>query len=333
MVELKSIEQLLYFMKGHIQLSRYDEKFIENISSLSTVTTNQVILFHKLISKYRRQFFKHELFVEKLLELPWSVTVVESSPQYTDGHITIIDDVIYFRCPFNRNFIDEFRKVNLNSFVWNKVKRYYESPFNIYSLKILLGTAKRFFQNINYCDHTKSILEQLEPYKDVKYWQPTLIERNGNLFIAASNNALEDALGELKLSFDDTTLLTLSKYGVTIDEVFYKDNPKLKFICEYSTTIEQNDILKLIEWLLDIKCDMVILSGINSTNPIKKKFIEELVNNNLPYCDIFFNVPKTTKNYDNAVYVKFKKNGEGSSDIIRPSKIITITNSNSIEIK
>ena len=73
MVDLKSIEQLLHFMKSHIHLSRYDEKFIDNISLLTQVTTNQVILFHKLVYKYRRQFVKHELFVEKLVELhEWS---------------------------------------------------------------------------------------------------------------------------------------------------------------------------------------------------------------------------------------------------------------------
>ena len=59
MAQIKSIEQLLHFMKREIQLSRYDANFIENIANLKQVTTNQVVLFHDLLDKYRRQFAKH----------------------------------------------------------------------------------------------------------------------------------------------------------------------------------------------------------------------------------------------------------------------------------
>ena len=333
MVELKSIEQLLYFMKGHIQLSRYDEKFIDTITTLTTVTTNQVILFHRLIFKYRRQFSKHELFVEKLVDLPWNVTVVESSPQFTDGHVSIVDDVIYFRCPFNRNFIDEFRKVELNSFTWNKTKRYYESVYNVHSLKILISTARKFFQNVNLCSVTQSLLNDVDNYKDIKYWQPTLVKCNNQLFVLATNSALDEALGDLKLSTDTNTLMTLSKHGVTIDESFYTNDKKLKFVSEYTTTVDQNDLPNLVEWLKEINCDMVYLSGVHSVNLAKRKLITELNIHDVQYCDINTTVPSASKTHKCPVFVKFRKHPEGTFDHLRVAKVVTIVNSNPIEVK
>jgi hypothetical protein len=334
MVELKSIEQLLYFMKGHIQLSRYDEKFIDNISTLITITTNQVVLLHRLIYKYRRQFAQHELFVEKLVDLPWNgITVVESSPQFTEGHVSLVDDIIYFRCPFNRNFIDEFRKIGLNSYVWNKYKRYYESPYNVYSLKILINTASKFFQTINLCTVTQSLLSEAENYKDIKYWQPTLVKRKGRLFIIASNSALDEVLGDLKLSTDAHTLLTLSKHGVMIDESFYHQDEKLKFASEYNTTVDQDDIPKLVDWLKEIECDMAFLSGVNSINISKRKLIEQLDKHDIQYCDIFNTAPNANKKYKCPIFVKFRKHSEGTFEHLRVSKIVTVVNSTPIEIK
>lgn len=332
MVELKSIEQLLHFMKNHIQLSRYDEKFIDNITTLIKVTTNQVVLLHRLIYKYRRQFSKYELFVEKLVDLPWNITVVESSPQFTDGHVSIVDNVIYFKCPFNRNFIDEFRKINLNTYTWNKTKRYYESTYNVHSLKILINTANKFFQKINFCSATQSLLDDIEIYKDIKYWQPALVKYNENFFIVACNSMLDEALGDLKLSTDINVLLTLSKHGVVIDKSFYEHDDKLKFISEYNTLVDHNDIDKLVGWLKEINCDMVFLSGI-SMNVSKRNLISQLDKNRIKYSDTFTTIPKIDNNYRCPVFVKFKKFSEGPLERLRVAKIITIVNSNPIDIK
>lgn len=333
MVELKSIDQLLYFMKNHIHLSRYDEKFIENISTLSNVTTNQVILLHRLIFKYRRQFIKHEMFVEKLVELPWNVNVVESSPQYTEGHVSIVDDIIYFRCPFNRNFIDEFRKIPLNMFVWNKQKRHYEALYNVYSLKILLKTAEKFFPKVHLYEDTQKMLNELKPFEPMLYWQPTLIERNNNLFIAATNSSLEAALGDLKLSANENTYLTLSKHGVTIGAEFYENDERLEFMCKYNPCIEQTDIHKLVNWLKDIKCDMVYLFGLSSVNLIKRKITESLVEADIPHIDLNYQVQPVDIVYNCPVLLKPKKNFDAGNDAMRVTKAITVVNSTPIDIK
>lgn len=332
MVELQSIEQLLYFMKNHIQLSRYDDKFIENISTLKQVTTNQVVLLHKLVFKYRRQFIKHDMFVEKLIELPWSVTVVESSPQYTDGHVSIINDVIYFRCPFNRNFIDEFRKAQLNTFTWNKVKRYYEAPYNVYTLKLLINTAKLYFKNINYCDATKKLMEPLSFYDDVIYWQPTLVKRNNRYYILATNSVLESVLDNLNLDLSDNTLLTLCKHGVKIDNNLYENDDRLKFIGEFKHNIDKNNVPKLIEWLKQINCDHVILSSINSVNVLKQYTIKELEKAKIHFTDTSTTVVDTTNN-TNPVWIKFKQFSDEIIDTLGIIKVITITNATPIEVK
>jgi len=334
MVELKSIEQLLYFMKGHIHLSRYDEKFIDNITTLSTVTTNQVVLFHRLVFKYRRQFTKHELFVEKLIDLPWNITVVESSAQYTDGHVTVTEDMIYFKCPFNRNFIDEFRKIPLNSFVWNKQNRQYESPYSIHSLKNLLTVAVNFFPIIHNCDTTQRMLDEISPYEDVRYWQPTLVKRNDNLYILATNQALEEALGDTVLAEDSETFVKLATHGVTIGPEFHKNDSRLKFMTESVTSIEVSDIDNLILWLTEIECDMVYLSGSASSINLSKIKLSSCLQekSKIPYVDSRVTT-NDSREYKCPVLVKFKKNVEVIYDPIKVSKVIYLVNSNPIDIK
>ena len=333
MVELTSIEQLLYFMKSHIHLSRYDEKFIDNIATLTTVTTNQVVLFHRLVFKYRRQFAKHELFVEKLVDLPWNVTVVESSTQYTDGHVSIIEDMIYFRCPFNRNFIDEFRKVPLNSFTWNKDKRFYEAPYSTYNLKILLNNANKFFPVIHHCSTTQSLLDKVKPFEDMRYWQPTLVKRNDNLYILAINESLNDVLGEMTLKEDIDTFSKLSQHGVYIDPSFYNDDNKLKFICESVTKLELSEMSDMVKWLKEIKCNMVYLTGGGSLNLSKKKLIELLNEEQIKYRDTNISAVPKSYNEECPVLIKFKANFETQYDPIKVSKIVYLVNSTPIEIK
>lgn len=331
MVELKSIEQVLYFMKNHIHLSRYDEKFIENISTLIKVTTNQVVLLHKLIFKYQRQFAKHELYVEKLVDLPWNgITLVESSPQYTNGHVSIINDTIYFKCPFNRNFIDEFRKATLNNFTWDKDKRHYAASYNIYSLKLLITTANKFFASVHLCDVTKELIDDVEQYKDVKFWHPTLVRRNENLYIAASNEYLENALGDLKLTEDVSTLVTLTKYGVTISPEFC-DDEKSKFMYTPVVDAEQSKLEEWIGWLKLLDCDMVYLSGVGSISLSKKKTIEVLDMYSIPYTDLSQAVP--ADKYKFPVLIKFKKVTEIFTDPSKVYKIIYVVNSTPVDVK
>lgn len=332
MVEPKTIEQLLHFMKGHIHLSRYDEKFIDNISILKQVTTNQVVLLHTLLFKYQRQFAKHELHVDKLVDLPWSVNVVESSTQYTEGHINISDDIIYFKCPFNRTFIDSFRKVPLNSFVWDKIERQYKAPYSTYSLKLLLATADQYFPVINKCQVSEYILDELSRYETAKYWQPTLVNRNGNLFIVATNSSLDECLGDMVLNTDVSTLARLASYGIAIEDNLIEDTPKHKFVCETVTRVELSDLTTMISWLKELQCDLVYISGSSVSNSLRDLLKKELKAVGIKHCDTNTTVANSS-DYNFPVIVKFRHKFESTYDPAKVGKIIHLVNSEPINIK
>lgn len=317
-------------MKNHIQLSRYDEKFLVNIATLNKVTTNQVILFHTLVHKYRRQFAKQELFVDKLVELPWNVIVVESTEQYTDGHISIEGSKIYFKCPFNRNFIEEFRKTPHNPFIWSKEHRRYEADFSGYALKLVLTTSNKFFKIVHVCSIVEDILSKMKVYSDAKYWEPTLIERNGNLFIVAMNQSLNDRLQNIELNKESDTLALLAGFGVTIDPSIYENTEQNRFICEAITVVEQVDLEYMVEWLKDIKCDMVYLSGSTIANTIRKKITDLLNKAGLPCSDTTTN---SHADFKFPVLIKLKRNFDSNYDPTKVSKIIYLVNSQPIEIK
>lgn len=334
MVELKSIEQLLYFMKNHIHLSRYDEKFIENISTINQVTTNQVVLLHSLISKYRRQFIKHDLYPEQLFDLPWNVKVVESSPKYTDGHIEITNDMIYFKCPFNRKFIDEFRKNYNNSFVFNNDTRRYEAPYNQYSLKILLSVASRFFNVVNLCPVTQKLLNDIKPYETVVYWQPTLLRLNERLYIVGMNSALNDALGNIELNTDLKTLAILASYGIVIDDSLYDKDKLSDYISANAIlTAEQSNIKNVVAVLKELNCDMVYITGTGLLNVARKIVIEELIAENIPFSDLTSEVIDIYKNCQFPVIIKIRKNMNNDNEPCKVCKVINIVNSLPIEIK
>ena len=319
-------------MKGHIHLSRYDEKFIDNVSTLIQVTTNQVVLLHTLLFKYQRQFSKHELHVEKLVDLPWTVTVVESSPQYTEGHLKISDDIIYFKCPFNRTFIDSFRKVPMNSFIWDKVERQYKAPYSTRSLKVLLSSADKFFPSINKCAVSEYILGVLSEYESAKYWQPTLVNINGNLFIVASNSSLDESLGDLELDTSIITLAKLASYGVYIDDTFKDASSKHKFASEHITQVEQSDLNTMITWLKEIECDIVYISGSSVTSSIRESLKRDLTLLGIAYCDTNTTVA-IPADHNFPVTIRFRKRFEAVYDPAKVCKIINLVNSEPIDIK
>lgn len=328
MVELKSIEQLLYFMKGHIHLSRYDEKFIENVSTLIKVTTNQVVLLHTLILKYRRQFVKHELDVDKLVNLPWNITVIESSPQFTDGYITIENNLISFRSPFNKNFISEFRKQEINPFLWDKDRRIYEAPYGTNALKLLVNIAAKYYKNIHFCPITSSLLDSVKEYFDVKYWNPTLVNINGMLMIAAANEPLMNALSNIELNTDPRTLSILSWYGVNISDDITKDNSKLQFAGSYHANVEITNYYDLVQWLKELQCDCVKMSSVNVSMGHRSNLVKELEANNIP----IDNSSDDTK-YKFPVEIRFRHTAINTNTTRNIRKIIQMVNSEAITVK
>jgi hypothetical protein len=334
MVELKTAEHVIHYMKsGSISLSRYDDKFISNLQSIKQVTTNQIELLYKIIYKYRRQFAKNELDVEKLIHLPWSMPIIESSAQYTNAFISIEDEKIIFRCPYNNAFIKSFREEPLNNFVWSKEKRQYETEFSQHAIKLLLNSASKYFKTINYCTTTTGLLDQLSLYKDIKYWQPTLVNRNGNLIIMASNESLHDSLGDLKIDTDLNTLAMLASRGVLIDESLYDiNNERSKFFVKQSYTAEIENIKDIALWIKEVGADHVLMVGAPLVVANRRKIIDDLEKYNIGYTDLNVQVIDDTKKYKFSILLKFK-----TSVKARPPKnvckIVNFVNSQPIDIK
>jgi hypothetical protein len=335
MAELKTAEHIIHFMRsGSIKLSRYDGRFIDNLAVLKEVTTNQVALFNKLIHKYRRQFSKHEMFVEKLVELPWTMKIVESAPYHTNGYIFIENDVILFRCPFNRNFINKFRNNTSNYFVWNKERKVYQATFGPHNLRVVMTLTKEFFPNLTYCDNVKELLDPLKEYSEFKYWNPTLVKANNRYYIAGINEYLNEALGDIELNTEPATLAKLCLHGVDVDIEELHTNPKLLFAAEFNPVVERNELENIIPWLNELGCDIVLLYGNVSSahdSGISKLFSKYGIKTQ--DANVFRTMQReAVQNYKFAVSLRARSTDSRDYDNII-SKAIRIVNSEPINIK
>lgn len=253
-------DQLAHYMiSGHLHLSKKDYGFFNNIRTIvhdnKSVTSNQDKLFNKLLFKYQRQLHKLNHDVQKLTELSWKFGVLETKQEYLDAYISIDDNIISIRAPFNNKFIQTFRKVSLNEFVWNKIKRVYEATYSTYQLKIAIDNVNKCYESVKYCDKVNQLLIEVSEYVDVKYWKPTLVKIHDQYYVLASNSYLNEAIKHVELNNDPETFYILSQYGVSIHEDLVVDKYG-EFASEYHTEIDSKDLQHLCDWLhkLNVEC-------------------------------------------------------------------------------
>ena len=336
MVELKTAEHIAHFMMANISLSRFDKKFVENLQTLKQVTTNQVELFYRIIYKYRRQLSKHELDADKLIHLPWTMKVIESAPQYTDGHVSIEGNQIIFKCPYNKNFINEFRKQDSNTFIWDKEHRQYSAEYSTHSLKLVVNSANKIFKAVHYCNIASDLLDQMKEYENCKYWQPTLSRINGNLYIVATSPQLDEALGDMVLDTEPSTIAKLTYYGVQIDESIYDINDeRQKFISNRICEIEVDDVLNIVPWLVEIGCDYVVFTGNKILADVRKNLKQQLIDANIVVDSdaTWSNKIKTdSSKFKFPVAIRFRS-AAGYEEPIKVAKVVQLVNSQPIDIK
>jgi hypothetical protein len=339
MVELKTAEHIAHFMMANISLSRFDKKFVESLQVLKQVTTNQVELFYRIIYKYRRQLSKHELDADTLIHLPWTIKVIESAPQYTDGHVSIEGNQIIFKCPYNKNFIDTFRKQDTNTFVWDKEHRQYSAEYSTHSLKLLVNSATKIFKVVHYCSITSDLLDQLKEYEACKYWHPTLTRINGNLFIVATTEQLDEALGDMVLDINPTTIANLVYHGVHIDESIYDiSDERQKFISNRISEMEVSDVLNIVPWLVEVECDYVVFTGNKILADVRKSLRDALTLAGIridPESKWLYNSKnKEFNDYNFPVVIRFRTSRDPSHDEpTKAGKIVQLVNSQPIDIK
>ena len=337
MIELNNKEHLVYYMVSNLRLSRYDIRFLQNLEKIivdkKRITSNQVGLVEKLIEKYERQFIKNQLFISELLKLPWKTLVVETTEEYTSAHIGILDDNIILKTPYNKLFIASFRSLSQSSFIWDNENKYYIADLSTFSLKLAINVATKFFTEVRYSDTVRKLLDQLEYYKDVKYWEPTLVNSNGNYIIACSNSGLDNSIQHIKLNTELTTLAELVRYGIHIDESILLTDEK-RFAGSYNPKVELTNICDIVPWLKNIKCDYVTVSGVGLSTSVKFK---NDLKQALELAGIRYNdsgrmmIHDNTSKYKFPVLIKFKLISD--TDHANTAKVINVVNSQPVNLE
>lgn len=334
MVPIQTKEHLLYFMQsGLLTLSHYDLKFLQNLQTIvlsqKKITKNQVDLFEKIVKKYHRQLNKYNLIEKITINLKWTTEIIPSDPKFTNAHIFIENNIIFFRSPFNKKFLEYFRKVKNNSFVWSKDKKMYESPFNTFALKLIVDASHLHYSNVVYCEITKTLLNDLiDKFSNVKYWNPTLVKKQNNYYITASNQSLDLAIKHITFSDDPKVLAELSSYGITIDEEIINNKPINKLAAEYSVDFDTENVLHLARYLKQIECDLVVFYG-KINNPHSYFLKNNLTDENIPFTEKF---PTSIDDYKKPILISVLPHVVNRISVSKFFKIIKIKNSTPISI-
>jgi hypothetical protein len=344
--EVKTSEQLIYFMRHNIRLSRYDGKFLDNLevfaSEKNRVTTNQVGLFHRIIAKYERQFAKLEAHVSLLVQLPWVATVIPSVSAYTDAFISIDGDQLIFKGPYNKTFINAIRNADGNRFIWDKETRQYNAPFSTYNLKILFDLSCNYYETVNACEISTKLINQLSIYEHIKYWSPTLVRINGNLYIVGANQYVMDAIKDIDLNTELPTLSNLARYGITIsDELILEISnadtvEKVNFAASFNPILELNTSEMMVPWLVELGCDHVYLSASSKmTKFTHENLLNALKEVKIPVYDLD-NPSKNSLSKNNLNYpviIRLRSTVSQFNEPNKVAKIVQLVNSQPVDLK
>lgn len=329
-------EQLAnYLISGNVHLSKKDYSFFNNIRYSThegkSVTSNQDILFNKLILKYQKQLKKLGHDVNTLITIPWKNLILKSDPTYSQAKLSLENGKLEIKSPFNTKFIQNFRKLSYNEFVWLKNKRVYEAPFSTFNLKIANQYLKLYYKDVSYCDKIEALFNEIKEYDTCKYWNPTLVKVGDHYYVHALTESLYEVLKNITLSNDPNTLYLLSQHGVTIHPNITKGDEFLSFASEYNTKVNIDDFAKVAGWLKQLNIKHVFLSrmlnvynqtiGVEVKEILKKMNIESINNNEKDIKEI------TCINLSSSLPIHF------DSENFQVSKYITIVNSRPVHVK
>jgi hypothetical protein len=279
-MDMNNKEQLLYFfLNGKISLSQYDYKFMANLQTMiqnkDRVTSNQATLFDNLISKYKKQLTKNGFDKDTLKALPWKTMVVESTPEYTGATVSLYDNDIVIKVPFNKPFISAFRQVKNNNFEWNRDTKMYRAPFSTTALKIANTELGKYFDTVRFDDQLSSLLDDINTYY-AEVYDPTLYVVNDRPIIVAINSVLGELIKDMVIQVDPKTLFRLSLMGINIDERVYATNPKLEFASKRVYEMEIDQVETAISWMKSLGCNNVVI-GRGLRTQLNQDTLNELI--------------------------------------------------------
>lgn len=340
-------EQLIYYICNNLSLGTYDKKFLHNmvdfIRNKKPITTNQSNLFDKIVIRYNKQLAKKELRATDLVNLPWKVEPIKSSPQFTEAHISILDDKIIIHTPYKQEYVKELKKSEY-PFEWNKEGRYWHTVLSEYSLKTIIDITEKNFANVNYCEKISTIISDLVQYEDAKYWDPTLVVLNDRYYVIGINASLYNAIEPYMDNIDISTLGIISTYGVSIDpsviihmcnniENFPEDSVNMltDLVSIKQTNIDINDFDKLVDTLKYLNCDAIALSGAVAYE--RKKLVQDKILRSFPDIHVNWISNRRTLDVNAYQYPVIMYFGLSTLHDAKPCKIISITDQSPIHIK
>ena len=293
MLKVKPVnkEQVIYFLLSNISLGTYDKRFLSNLESNNLnnrkpLTTNQVSLLDKIIDRYKRQIEKLEISSHELLNLPWITTPIESSPQFTEAHLLLVEDTLVLRSPYKKDFVTEFRKLDINP-LWHATDKFWTITASTHNLKAVRDSLEKHYKKVNYCDTINRMIDSVKEYENYKYWDPTLVYRNGNYYIYGINDSLNEATKHIDINTMDLRSLSFLKdYGISVDdsviEQFQKLHEKdsIEFSINDTVSIEYTDS-RLIKNILKLGVDYVQLLERQSTSHYFENIKKLLLDNNI----------------------------------------------------
>ena len=282
-------EQLIDYLVRYISLGTYDRRFLDNllhsnIAINKPLTSNQAELLDKITSRYHRQLAKKEVDSVDLLSLPWNQTPIASLPQYTQAHISIEEENVVLRSPYKKDFVKNLKDLGLMN--WHKEDKTWTTPANELSLKSVINLTENHYPNVNYCPVVADIISSLVEYEEVKYWNPTLVKLNGNLYIIACNSHLMDALTGIEIDLSLPCLAKLVHMGIEVSqevvaEIYESMESGQDIFGQLAFTLDPNPWIEfskkdlIIERLNMIGADMVLLAGWYVSN---KSHVMEIAN-------------------------------------------------------
>jgi hypothetical protein len=344
MNRILNAEEVLDLMLNHISLSRYDQKFFYNLQLINVlprkaITSNQAALFTKVVKKYKKQLATLNCDADQLSEIPWTLPVIQSSPEFTHAQISIENNELILKCPFKQAFVQEFRDHTV--MIWNRDKKLYSTEYGLHKLKIIINCVMKHYNEIKFCDTIQNIINEISIYDESQCWDPTLVKCNGRLYIANLNESLDKAIKHVELNTSLNTLATLCSYGVKIshslqNQLVEHSVNDLYFAVNRQIAYEVSDVEGLAEKLKKINCDYVLHASLMYAKEDVHDFAHELARHvNFPVeTSNMRKITWSSKKYEMPVLLKSMSSysfaGSGSP---YAAKVINLVNSNPIEIK
>lgn len=339
-VKPKTKEQTVYFLVSNISLGTYDKKFLTNLESLhitlgKPLTTNQAALLDKIILRYRRQLRKLEIDADELIALEWNTKPIPSSPQFTEVHILLVDDELILRSPYKKDFVTEFRSLELSS-SWVSEDKFWRMPANSYTLSKVKSCVEKHYTKINYCENLQELLDTIKQYEGPLEWNPTLVYTNGNYIVFATTEVLDEVTKTI--SFDNSlkSLSRVTALGIKIHESVYNkyleiyDKADLDFFIEKISEVEHTDS-SLCDKITRLEPDIVLMSTLKLYGLSEVK--SELEKNNIK-CHVVnqYSDYIDTRSYEFPIFIGHGITTKNHSTPIWAKKIIMMVNSHPIKL-